>query len=313
MTPRDPQTLARDEMLRMEAQRYAGVALSVSTLMAAFKITVGLLAASHALLANALYSINDILSSIAISVSLRMGRKEPDHKHPYGYGKVEFIAVAMVSLAIAIGVFFMFSFSVIDIIKGVPGPPHFLAMTLAGLSLVVSWTMSKKAHHIATKLNSPAINTSAAHNHADAEGSLLALVGIGGAVLGFHVLDRVIAVLETLHLIALSGMLLAKAVKGLMDTSIPDEELELVHSACRSVAGVEAIHCVRSRRTGADTWLDISVAVRASIRVADAHEIRSQIQGAIGGVLGPLVMTQVRFHAPHYAEIAPGAGGSSHA
>ena len=67
----DAPTSLIDPASRREAQRYAGLALSVSSLMAAFKIIVGTLAASHALLASALYSVNDILSSIAISISLR--------------------------------------------------------------------------------------------------------------------------------------------------------------------------------------------------------------------------------------------------
>jgi cation diffusion facilitator family transporter len=313
MIREDAQSMARDHAIRMEAQRYAGLALSVSSVMAGFKITVGLLAASHALLANALYSINDILSSIAIAVSIRMGKKRPDQKHPYGYGKAEFIAVGMVSLAIAIGVFFMFFFSVIDIIKGVPGPPHFLAMSLAAVSLAVSWTMSRKAHHLAKKLNSPAVSTSAEHNHADAEGSLLALIGIGGAILGFHVLDRIIAVFETLHLIALSGTLLAKSVKGLMDMSIPVEDIELVEEACRRVSGVSGINYIRSRRAGSAIWLDIAVIIPDGLRASDGHEIRRQIQGAVLGVLGPMARTQVRFQGPRYLESAPGAGGSAHA
>jgi cation diffusion facilitator family transporter len=302
-----------EEANRREAQRYAGLALSVSTLMAAFKIAVGLLAASHALLASALYSINDILSSIAIAVSIRMGRKRPDVKHPYGYGKVEFVAVGMVSIAIALGVLFMFVFSVVDIIKGVPGPPHFLAMSLATVSLVVSWNMSRKAHHIARKMNSPAVRTSAVHNHADAEGSLLALIGIGGAMLGFHVFDRIIAVIETLHLIALSGVLLAKAMKGLLDMSIPADELGMVEEACLQIAGVEKVSYVRSRRAGADTWLDIAVAVPAGVRVVEAHRIRQKIENAVLAVLGPMVTTQVRVQGPAYAESLPGAGGSGHA
>jgi cation diffusion facilitator family transporter len=289
------------------------MALAISSLMAAFKIVVGMLAASHALLASALYSINDILSSIAIAISLRLGQKRPDQRHPYGYGKAEYIAVAIVSLVIAMGVFFMFFFSVIDILTGVPGPPHFIAMALAALSLIVSWTMSRKAHHLANKLKSPAINTSAVHNHADAEGSLGALIGIGGAILGFHVLDRIIAVLETLHLIVLSGTLLAKSVKGLMDVAIPEEDLDLVHDACRRVDGVSEVQYIRSRRAGSQTWLDIAVVVASELCVADAHHIRRRIQGAVRGVLGPTVTAQVRFQSSSYLDSLPGPGGSAHA
>jgi cation diffusion facilitator family transporter len=272
-----------------------------------------LLAASHALLANALYSINDVLSSIAIAVSLRLGRRRPNLSHPYGYGKAEFIAVGMVSLTIAIGVFFMFFFSVIDILKGVPGPPHFLAMSVGAISLAVSWTMSRKAHALAHKLKSPAVSTSAAHNHADAEGSLAALIGIGGAILGFHVLDRIIAVLETLHLLALSGTLLAKAVKGLMDMSIPEEDLELVEAACRRIEGVSGINYIRSRRAGRHTWLDVALAVPSGLCMAEAHLLRQKVQGAVLGVLGPLATTQVTLQGPHFAHSLPGAGGSGHA
>jgi cation diffusion facilitator family transporter len=264
-------------------------------------------------LASALYSINDILSSIAISVSLRLGRRPPDREHPYGYGKAEFIAVAMVSLAIAMGVFFMFFFSVIDILKGVPGPPHFLAMSLAAISLVVAWMMSKKAHHLADRLKSPAISTSAAHNHADAEGSLLALIGIGGAILGFHVLDRVIAVLETLHLIGLSGVLLSKAVKGLMDAAIPEEDIDLVEQACRGVDRVQRVNHIRSRRTGCETWLDIAVTVPRGLCAVEGHEVREKIKNAVIGVLGPTVRAQICFRGPELSATLPGAGGGVHA
>jgi cation diffusion facilitator family transporter len=312
MTAHHPPTL-NDEESRIEAQRYAGLALAVSSVMAAFKIVVGLLSASHALLASALYSINDILSSIAISVSLRLGRRPPDPAHPYGYGKAEFIAVAMVSLAIAMGVFFMFFFSVIDILKGVPGPPHFLAMSLAAISLVVAWMMSHKAHHLADKLKSPAISTSAAHNHADAEGSLLALIGIGGAILGFHVLDRVIAVIETLHLIGLSGVLLSKAVKGLMDAAIPEEDIDLVDQACRGVDRVMSVKHIRSRRTGCETWLDIAVTVPKGLRAVECHEVRQRINDAVVGVLGPTVRAQICFQGPDFTASLPGAGGGVHA
>ena len=312
MTPSDPRADARDLALLAEGQRFAGLALSVSAVMAAFKITVGLLAASHALLANALYSINDVLSSIAIVVSLRLGRRRANSSHPYGYGKAEFIAVGMVSLTIALGVFFMFFFSVIDILKGVPGPPHFVAMSVGALSLGVSWTMSRKAHALAHKLNSPAVNTCAAHNHADAEGSLAALIGIGGAILGFHVLDRIIAVLETLHLIALSGTLLARAVKGLMDVAIPVEDMELVDAACRRIEGVSGINYIRSRRAGRQTWIDLALAVPSGLRMVEAHRVREQAQVAVLGVLGPLAMTQVTLQGPHFAQSVPGAGGSGH-
>lgn len=292
--------------------RFAGLALAVNSLMAAIKIGVGLFSGSHAVLASALYSINDILSALAISVSLRVGNRRATKDYPYGFGKAEFIAVGIVSLTIAIGVFCMFFFSVVDIVLGVDGPPHMVALTLAAASLGVSWTLSRKGHRLAADLESPALMTSADHHQADAEGSFAAIIGVGGALLGFHVLDRVVAIFETLHIVALSGTLLAKAVKGLMDTALPEEDVELLEQVCVEVPGVERLVRIWSRRVGSDTWVDLAVAVPAGLTVERAHEVRKQVSDAVRRVLGPAAAIQVRFQAPEFVEARPGPGGSPH-
>lgn len=305
-----PGAIPNRRKLRSEALRFAGLCLSVSTLMAAFKIAVGLLSGSHALLASALYSINDLLSSIAVAVSLRVGHRKPTFDHPYGYGKAEFIAAGMVSMVIAIGVFFMFFFSVVDVLRGVPGPPHFLAVSLAALSMVVSWVLSRRGHHLAVDLQSPILSTTADHHHADAEGSLLAIVGIGGAVLGFHTLDRVIAIFETLHLIALSGRLLARSLRGLMDSAISDDDKESVRDACVGIDGVERVTHIWSRQAGSSTWVDVAVTVSDEFNVEQAHGVCRQVESAVRNVLGAMVVAQVRFQGTNYAYDVPGPGGA---
>lgn len=292
--------------------RFAGVALAVNGTMALFKVAVGILSGSHALLANALYSVNDVLSAIAVAVSLRVGNRRPTGDYPYGYGKAEFVAIGMVSLTIAIGVFLMFVFSVVDIIKGVTGPPHFLAMTLAGVSLVVSWVLSRRGHRLAVALRSPVLATSAEHHHADALGSIATIIGVGAAVAGFHAVDRIIAVGETLHLIALSGTLLAKSVKGLMDVAVAPEDLDLMEDTCLEVEGVREVSYIRSRRIGSAAWIDLGVAVDPELDLRDAEEVSERVRDAIGAILGAGVVTQVRTHGPEYVNPRVEAGGSGH-
>ena len=311
MTATKQSRSSRQRDLR-EGLSFAGMALAINTLMALFKVVLGAFTNSHALIANALYSINDIFSSIAIAISLRVGDRPPDEKHPFGYGKAEFVSIAIVSISIAIGVCFMFVFSALDIIRGVPGPPHFTAMSLAAISIVVSGAIAKKGRKLAIKLQSPAIDTSAEHHHADAVGGIAALIGVGGALLGFHVLDRLVAIFETLHLVVLSGSLLGKSVKGLMDVALPVEDIELVKQACNEVEGVRKVRRVWSRRVGRDICLDLSVSLSSEATVAQAHGIRSQIVDTVRGVLGPTTITQVQFQSPRALDVVPEAGGSHH-
>jgi divalent metal cation (Fe/Co/Zn/Cd) transporter len=217
----------------------------------------------------------------------------------------------MVSLAITIGVVLMFVFSTTDILKGVSQPPHYVAALLAAVSLAVSWTIAHKNHHVAEQLRSPALATSAEHHHADAHGSMLALIGIGGALLGFHVLDRVIAAFEELHLIALSGTLLARAVNGLMDRGLPREDVALLGRACGDVEGVCGVKTVRSRRLGSITWVDVAVALSPKLNVADASALRGKVTTAIRGVVGGQLIAQVRFQAPDTLVAEPGPGAAA--
>lgn len=302
---------AQKEQVRAEGLRFAGMSLAVNTVMALFKTVVGVLSGSHAVLASALYSVNDVLSSIAVSVSLKLGYRKPDPEYPYGYGKAEFIAVGMVSLAIVITVLAMFFYSVADVLKGVSRAPHFGAVAMAVVSLLVNWRLAHKSQRLADALQSPALATSAEHHHADASGSMVAIVGTVAALLGFHVADRLVAIIETLHLVALSGALLGKSVKGLMDSALPEEDCTLIEQACAGIAGVRRVLSIRSRRVGSETWVDVAVAVPEKLPVVDAHGLRGRVEDAIRNVAGHSVVTQVRFQGPRTQMALPGPAGSS--
>lgn len=295
-----------------QAMRLAGATLAIDAMLALLKVSIGVLTDSHALTVSSLYSVNDVLSSIAVTVSLRVGQRRPTDEYQYGFGRAEYIAVAMVSLAISIGVCCMFVFSTSEILKGVAAPPHFTAALLAAISLVVSWTLAHKNQVVADALRSPALATSAEHHHADAHGSLLAMIGIGGALLGLHVLDRIIAVAESVHLIALSGTLLARAVNGLMDRALPAEDRAMLETVCGRVTGVRRVVHVRSRRLGSQTWVDVGIAVAPQLTVAQASAIRASVSDAVRGVVGGQLVTQVCFRGPRALIMAPRAGGSDH-
>jgi len=295
---------------RHQALRFAGMCLAVSTLMAVAKVGFGLYLGSHAVLASALYSVNDILSAVAISISLRMGSRPANASYQYGYGKAEFIAVAIVSLAIALGVVTMFSFSVLDLATGVQGPPHFTAMTLAALSLGVSWFLYRQGHRLTYKVRSPALVTCTQHLHADVLGSGAAIVGVLGAVMGFHALDRAVAIGETLHLVVLSGALLAKSSKGLLDGAMPDEDTSLVEEACRNVRGVTRVAHIRSRQNGDNTWIDVAIGVSEAFSVRQAQRVSAKVKKAIHGVVGGAVVAQVRFQSADLEPELPGPAGA---
>src|ERR1700719_738569 len=69
----------------------------VNTFLAAGKLAAGALGNSHALVADAIESLADIVSSVVVWRGVVVASEPADEDHPYGHGKAEPIASAIVS------------------------------------------------------------------------------------------------------------------------------------------------------------------------------------------------------------------------
>ncbi len=76
------------------------VGIGVNAVLVAFKLAVGFLAGSIAIVLDGVNNLTDALSSVVTIVGTRLAGKAPDKKHPYGYGKIEYISSVTVAVII---------------------------------------------------------------------------------------------------------------------------------------------------------------------------------------------------------------------
>lgn len=76
------------------------IGIAVNILIATFKLVVGLLTASVAIVADALNNFTDGGSSIVSLLGFRMAGKPADRDHPYGHARIEYISSMIVSFLI---------------------------------------------------------------------------------------------------------------------------------------------------------------------------------------------------------------------
>ena len=86
-----------------KGQRAAIISIVVSLVLAFVKLFVGLLSGAVVLVADALDSTADILSSLASFLGLKISQKKPDENFPYGYYKAENFASLFISVLIIYG------------------------------------------------------------------------------------------------------------------------------------------------------------------------------------------------------------------
>ncbi|MCR5536390.1 MAG: cation diffusion facilitator family transporter [Succinivibrio sp.] len=65
--------------------------------LAVFKLGVGIMANSIAVILDAINNLSDALSSIITIVGTKLAGKLPDKKHPLGYGRIEYLSAMIVS------------------------------------------------------------------------------------------------------------------------------------------------------------------------------------------------------------------------
>lgn len=280
---------------------FTRVNLAVNLTLAVLKALVAVLAGSRALLAGALYSLNDVLSAIVVMLTLGVGKAPPDEEHPYGHEKVELIGVAVVALTLVLAVSYIFYYAVRDLLKGVESPPHLIAFLVASLTLLTNLFLYKKGECAAEHCKSLALHTSAEHNRADAVSSIAVLIAVGGATLGWHFLDPLVAVYETVDVLRLSGSLLRRSIGGLMDASLPPGDVDEITRVCAAVPGVRLVEGVRARKVGAVCWVDVDIAVDPGLPVSEAHEISEAVRRALRATVGSSVEAQVKFRAGGYS------------
>src|SRR5436189_2789089 len=80
--------------------RVAFAGMIVNVLLAAAKITAGLLGNSYVLVADGIESVLDIGGSVVIWGGLKFAARPPDATHPYGHGKAEPLAAGIVALGV---------------------------------------------------------------------------------------------------------------------------------------------------------------------------------------------------------------------
>ena len=92
MPPREP-----NRTLYREVTAAALLGLVVNLLLGVVKLVGGLLSGSYALIADALNSWGDVLTSIVVLAAFRVAQRPADAEHPYSHSRAEAIAASIVS------------------------------------------------------------------------------------------------------------------------------------------------------------------------------------------------------------------------
>jgi len=258
--------------------------LIANTFLAAFKLFVGFMGRSRALIGSGLCNLSDVTSSIAVIIGVRFTKKPANARYPYGYGKVEFITQVLISCFMIMGTLALIYSSFITIAARVFVVPHMVVFFVAILSAIINGLLFKFSHCGGEELNSPVLRAHAEHNKIDVVSSLLVAIGVLVARKGMHWVDPAIAIFECAHVIHASVIILIDGLKGTMDTNMPEDFRDEIKNHILSVDGVLNVNKVLARQTGRHIVLDVVLELNPDLNVLQAKVINQKIKSLLRNV-----------------------------
>ena len=278
--PRDEASIASRDRVYIDAKRAALWGLGINTVLVLVKLVGGFSLRSSALVADAVNSIGDVTSSVAVRAALHVAEQEEDDDHPYGHSKAESIAGFGVSLLV------MFGAGILTI-ETIPRfwaepviPPVWAGAVAAGCGLIKE-VVYRYTSRIARRLDSSALRATALDHRSDAMGSAAIALSLFAAPsmgpLGPYI-DPIAALCVCGLLIVTSARMFLSIAAELMDQQADPETITLARSIALEVDQVRDIEKLRVRKSGLEYFVEIHVQVDGGMTVEQGHRIGHEVK-----------------------------------
>jgi cation diffusion facilitator family transporter len=257
--------------------------MGVNVLLAAGKLAGGVAGNSHALIADAMESLADIISSLIVWRAVVVAAAPPDRDHPYGHGKAEAIAAAVASTILLLAALGIAIGAGRQLGQPREAPRLFTLFILIGVVLVkeAAYRYTSRQADIA---GNDAVKADAWHHRSDAITSLAAAIGITVCLVGgrrFAYADDAAALFAAVIIGWNGWLLLRPALDELMDAAPNAGLLAQIRATAEKVPGVQAVEKCRARKTGFQYFVDMHIEVDPQMTVQQGHQIAHQVKGRV--------------------------------
>lgn len=253
----------------------------VNAVLMVFKLAAGYWGHSDAVFADGIESGCDFVALSSTMVALRLGRKPFDEKHPYGHGRAESLAALLVALIIVATGVWILADSVHTLIGRHYKSPGLIAVFAAFATIIIKEWLYRFSHKIGRRLESPALLAVAKDHRKDAVTSISALVGAGGAYLGWRIMDPLAAGVTSLFILYVGLQIFRESAHDLMDGSPSPDFVGEVTRLAESVAQVEHVHGIRARRSGQYMIIDLKLDMDPAMTVKESHDVATRVKTLI--------------------------------
>jgi len=276
--------------------RFVYLSIAASVLVVAMKYAAYLLTDSVGLLSDAIESIVNVVAAVIALMALKAAAKPADTIHHFGRGKAEYLSSGIEG-------FMIFGAATAILVTSVPRlwAPRELEQLGIGLVITIAATLinvtvglilvrAGRRHRSAT------LFADGQHLLTDVWTSIGVIVGVFAVMLtGWNILDPLVAIAVALNILVVGTRLIAAAMRGLLDVSLPAEQHEAIAAVlARHATGGVTFHGLQTRESGKDRFMSVHVLVPGEWTVQHSHDVVEEVESDLKAAVADLhVLTHV--------------------
>ena len=267
-----------------EGMKVSVISIIGNVFLSIFKFIAGIIGKSNAMISDSIHSLSDVLSTIVVMIGLKLASKKEDVSHPYGHERIECVASFILAIFlfitglgigwVGIKTIFFENYSEIK-------TPTLIALIAAIISIITKEAMYWYTRGVAKKIKSDALMADAWHHRSDALSSIGSLIGIGGAMMGFKLLDSIASIIICLCIIKVSYDIFMDSVDKMVDKACNSDFINKICDLVLSTNGVLNIDLIKTRLFGNKIYIDLEIAANQDLTLKEAHKIAQEVHDNI--------------------------------
>lgn len=287
-TNKEKQTIVNTAQSAVEEKRIIRklslVSIFGNTILSGFKMIAGIFGHSGAMISDAIHSFSDVLTTVIAYFGVKFSKKEADKAHPYGHERFECVASLILGLMLLLTGVGVGIAGMKNILQGhyetlaIPGA---IALIAAVISIFGKEGMYWYTRYYAKKINSTAFMADAWHHRSDAFSSVGSLIGIGGGMLGFPVLDSMASVVICLFILKVSYDILKDAISKMLDTACDEIFEDQLRQFIENQPDVMHVDMLHTRMFGNKIYMDLEIEVDGDKPLWESHAVAEQVHDRV--------------------------------
>ncbi len=258
------------------------IGIIANIILTLFKIFVGTVSGSIAIILDGVNNLSDALSSVITIIGMYLSSKPPNRKHPYGYGRIEYFTALIIAAIIITAGVESFIESVHKIISPTNVSYSLIAFVIMIVAIIVKLLLGRYTVKKGEENNSESLINSGKDASFDAIVTTATLISAVIFIL-FHInLDGILGAIIGIVIIKAGIEMILDSLSEILGKRVNEELSENIHKDVEKFDKVQGAYDLVLNNYGPENYIgSIHIGVDESLSGKEIYKLSREIQGEI--------------------------------